>query len=93
MQILCENNWKSMGYDKKFILFPKAVFKVKSFVDCRVVVLNDEGTISATLVGKISSKSLYDDFCIDMATHPKVGERLLKERFSAEAYLKDKYNN
>lgn len=92
--ILKNNNWKSMGYEKKFRLYPRTDFEVKNkiFSDCKVFVFNDEGTLITRLVGKISPKSLDNDFCIDLATHPQVGEDLLKRNYSAEAYLQSKYS-
>lgn len=92
--ILKRNNWKSMGYENRMILYPRADFKIKSklFSNCEVYVLNDEGTILTRVVGKISPKSLYNDFCIDLTTHSDVSEGFLRERYSAEAYLAEKYS-
>lgn len=90
VEIVLAHDWHDMHYEK-FALHPNARFEVEGtdFEDCTVLILNDEGEIFCRFSGKFSKESIFNDFEIELHSHPKIGE--LKQ-YSAEAYLKDKYS-
>lgn len=90
VEVVLSHDWRDMHYEK-MILTPNARFEVEGtdFEDCTVLILNDEGEIFCRFSGKFSKESIFNDFEIELHSHPKIGE--LKQ-YSAEAYLKDKYS-
>ncbi len=77
VQILQNNDWRALTNSSR------AVFEVENvaFVDCKVCVLNYNGTIMASLFGRKSPQSLYNDFHIDLSTHPRITEEFLQKQY------------
>ena len=80
VQIVEQNDWQSMDYENRLLSeSPMALFEVESItiVDCKVCILNYDGTILVSLFGRKSCTSIYNDITIDLTTHPRIGEKCL----------------
>ncbi len=90
VEVVLSHDWRDMHYEDGYKT-PSARFKVEEtgFEDCHVLILNDEGEIFCRFSGKFSKESCFNDFEIELHSHPKIGEL---HQYSAEAYLKDKYS-
>lgn len=90
VDVILSHDWHDMHYEK-VRMYPRAEFEVEEtgFENCKVLIINEEGEIIFRFCGNLSKEDIFDDFEIDLRSHPKIGE--LKQ-YSAEAYLKDKYS-
>ncbi len=90
VEVVLAHDSHDMHYGE-WVLTPSARFEVEGtdFEDCTVLILNDEGEIFCRFAGKFSKESLFNDFEIELHSHPEIGE--LKQ-YSYEAYLKDKHS-
>lgn len=86
-EVIILHDWHDMQHDEIYN-GPYAIFKVEGtdFEDCKVIVRNIKGMINARVVGKISKKTPYSDFRIDLYSHPRIGEEILNK-------YHDDYNN
>lgn len=83
-EVILSHDWHDMNYGKLGIEYlPRADFELKetSFIDCKVCIINDYGSILAYLVGKSSKKRSGNDFIIDLHGHPKIGDKELSKYF------------
>ncbi|MCI8362573.1 MAG: hypothetical protein HFJ41_05560 [Clostridia bacterium] len=89
VEVILSHDWHDMHYEKG-TMYPRAEFEVEEtgFENCKVFIINDEGEIIFRFCGNFSKEDIFDDFEIDLRSHPKVQKR----QYSYEAYLKDKYS-
>lgn len=89
VEVILDHDWHDMHYEK-VRMHPRVEFEVTGteFENCKVIIINEEGEIIFRFCGNFSKEDIFDDFEIDLHSHPKVEKR----QYSCEAYLKDKYS-
>lgn len=80
VQIIKDNDWKCLDYENRLLSdCPRVIFDIQSvaIVDCKLCILNYDGTILVSLFGRKSHRSVYNDITVDLTTHPRIGEECL----------------
>lgn len=89
VEILLAHDWHDLNYGNGEIV-SRAEFNVEGtdFTDCKVIVCNDEGEILTRLVGKLSKETRFNDFEVDLSSHPKIGDA---EQYSYNHFLAEEF--